>query len=210
VKKSSLVTMVIVILAFMLVASAAGCAPGVEPDPVDEPEVENEIEEPDLRDKEDDVEKPEPAANYFWPWISHGEIVLSSTEVIDGPHLFESDTGFVGEFTRDTEYSGRIVWLVEKTDVFEIEWLTLAFDVDYYALHEWQMELHFMFEIEDLELEPDDEGVQSFEAGLVDEQEGFRVEIKRVNLGKEQEGSFTTDPINYVALDVEITVIDKP
>ena len=187
-------------LAVVFLFAAAGCAP--DPDPVDEPE-EDPVEENDLED-------PDPPANYFWPLLSHGQIVLSSTEVVDGPHLLESDTGFVGEFTRDTTYKGRIVWLVDKTDVFDLEWIALTFTVDYYALHEWQFERFFIFEIEGLEPEPGDEGVQVFELGLADEQDGFLVEIERLVLGKNQEGRFTSDPIDYAALDIVLKVVDKP
>lgn len=201
-----------VILAAALLLIDAGCTPDPEPvdDPDEDPVEENETEIPEPDDEEIEVEDPEMAANYFWPLLSHGQLVLSSTEVIDGPHLFESDPGFIGEFTRDTDYSGRLMWLVNQTDVFELEWVTLTFDVEYYVGHECEFELNFMFEIEDLDPEPEDEGKQIFEVGLAEEQEGFRVEIDRVILGKEQEGSFTADPIDYVAFEIELTVVDKP
>ncbi len=203
-KRNNPVVLFSAILVILLLLASAGCVP--EPEPVDEPE-----EDPVVKNEEEyEMEDPDLPANYFWPWLSHGQLVLSSTEVVDGPHLFESDTGFIGEFTRDAEYSGRVVWLVKNTDVFDIEWVTLTFDVEYFALHERQIRLHYFFEIEDLDPEPEDTGVQSFKTDLVEEQEGFRVQIKRVVLGKQQEGSFTADPVDYVALDVEMTVVDKP
>jgi len=212
VKKNSMFILIAAFLAALFLSAAAGCAPDPGPveDPDEDPAKENETEIPEPVNDEVEVEDPEPAANYFWPWISHGQLVLSSTEVIDGPHLFESDPGFVGEFSRDTDYSGRVVWLVDQTDVFEIEWVTLTFDVDYYAMHEWDLELNFIFELEDLDPVPEDEGEQIFEVSLAEEQEGFRVEIDRLILGKEQEGSFTAAPIDYVALEIELTVVDKP
>ncbi len=211
-KKNNPGVLISLFLAMVLLFIASGCAPDHEPvvDPDEDPVEVNEEEVPEPVNDEIEVEDPEPAENYFWPWLSHGQLVLSSTEVIDGSHLFESDTGFVGEFTRGTDYSGRIVWLVKQTDVFEIEWVALTFDVDYYALHEREFELNFMFEIEDLDPEPEDKGDQVFKVDLAEEQEGFRVVIDRVILGKEQEGSFTTDPIDYVALEIELRVVDKP
>lgn len=203
-KRKKLAVMFSAILAVLFIFALAGCAP--EPEQVDEPE-----EDPVLENEENhEMEDPDLPTNYFWPWLSHGQLALSSTEVVDGPHLFESDTGFIGEFTRDAEYSGRVVWLVQNTDVFEIEWITLTFDVEYFTFQERQIRLNFSFEIENLEPDSEDKGVQIFETDLVEEQESFRVQISRVVLGKQQEGSFTADPIDYVALDVEMAVVDKP
>ena len=200
------------LLMAVLLIFIGGCTP--DPEPIDDPEddfvEEIEIEEPDIIEDEPEKEEPEPVINYFWPLISHSQLVLSSTEIIDGPNLLESDTGFVGEFTRDSEYAGRIIWLVDKTEVFEIEWILLTFDVEYYARHELQFTLNYMFEIEDLKPEPDHESLQVFDVSQVEEQEGFRIKIDQVILGKGQEGNFTADPIDFVALDFNITVVDKP
>lgn len=199
------------LMTFILII-IGGCTP--DPEPIDDPEddfiEEIEIEEPDIIEDEPEEEEPEPAINYFWPLISHGQLILSSTEIIDSPNLLESDTGFVGEFTRDSEYTGRILWLVDKTEVFEIEWVLLIFDVEYYARHELQFTLNYMFEIEDLQPESDQEGLQVFDLGQIEEQKGFRIKIDRVILGKGQEASFSAEPIDFVALDFNITVVDKP
>lgn len=214
-KRNTLMILFIFFLALALFYSPAGCTPVPEPDeepveePVDEPEPEDpEPEEPEPEEPE--PEDPGAAASYFWPWISHGQLVLSSSEIIDGPKLLESEPGFIGEFTEGTVYNGRVTWEVESTDVFEIEWLTLNFEVDYYEQYEWQFDLNFFFEIDGLEPVPMAKGVQYFAVDLAEEQEGFRVEIERVILGKEQEGEFSPEPIDFVALEMEIAVVDKP
>lgn len=214
-------------LIFFLVISLliiAGCE--TDPDTAVDPDPDEEVEdvpEPDLPEGdldpddtdpaervEEEVDEPLMTGDYFWPWISHSQLTLSSGEVIDGPHLFESDAGFVAEFTREYEYSGRIVWLVENTDVFTIEWVTLNFDVEYYEDNEWVFDFQFNLEFDDLEPEPADEGLQEFELDITEEQEGFKVVVDKIILGKEKEGSFTTDPIDFVALEIEMTVVDKP
>lgn len=207
---------ILLLLSFFLITAVLSLSGGCTPDPVitddqeDEPLEEIEIEEPDFTDDDQVVEAPKPATNYFWPLLNHAQLVLSSTEIIDGPNLLESDTGFVGEFTRDSEYNGRMIWLVDKTEVFEVEWLLLSFDVEYYAQHELQFILNFGLEIEDLQPEPFQEGLQVYDVVQVEEQKGFRIVINRVVLGKDQESSLTDDPIDFVALDLSITVVDKP
>lgn len=205
----------------------AGCE--TDPDTAVDPDYEEEIDdapEPDLPEEtvpdpdekdpaerireEEDIDEPLMAGDYFWPWISHSQLTLSSGEVIDGPHLFESDAGFVAEFTKEYDYSGRMVWLVENTDVFTIEWVTLNFDVEYYKENEWVFDFQVNLEFDDLKPEPADEGLQEFELDITEEQEGFKVVVDKIILGKEEEGSFITDPIDFVALDIEMTVVDKP
>lgn len=169
----------------------------------EEPEVEAVVEETE-------TEEQFPASTYFWPWVSHGQLVLSSGEVIIGPNLFESDLGFIAEFTRDHSYSGELYWLVEKSDVFELEWATLTFDVEYYEQGEWEYDIDFVFDIDDLQPRASAEGVQEFDLDLVEEQDGFKVTISRVRLGKNRESSFGEEPIDYVALDIEMKAVEKP
>ncbi len=198
------------LLVMVLLIISSGCTPDPEIVEEEEDKPAEEIEETDLIQEEPEDDDLEPATNYFWPLLSHAQLVLSSSEIISSPSLLESDPGFVGEFTRDSEYKGRIIWLVEKTEVFEVEWVLLTFDVEYYAQHDLQLILNYVFEIENLKPKPAQEGLQVFDLGQVEEKEGFRVEIESVILGKDQEGSFTVDPIDFVALDISITVIDKP
>lgn len=190
---------------------------GCSPDPVvpDEPTVDEPVEEPEeIEEEETEAETPDAppvsVPTYYWPWISHGLLDLSSGEVISGPDLFESELGFIAEFTEDYSYEGWLYWLVEDSDVFELDWVTLSFNVEYYEDYEWQYELNYDFEIDNLQPEPADDGVQEFTVNIVDRQEDFEVTVKRVVLGKEQEGSFTTDPINYIALEIEMQVVANP
>jgi hypothetical protein len=167
-----------------------------EPDPVDEPEIEEA--EPEL---------PVTVTTYYWPWISHGQLELSSGEIIIGPDLFESDLGFIGEFTAETLYDGRLIWRVESTDLFTVEWLLLIFDVEFFDQSEVEETYTFNFLIEDLQPEPGEEGLQEFEVDLSERQQDFVVTIKRVVLGKEVESAYASDPVNYIALDLEMSVV---
>ncbi len=200
----------IIILWFLLlgVLTLAGCTPDQEIEDV------IPIDELENVDQSDSVQAPVEeiviVTDYYWPWINHGQLELSSGEVILGPDIFESDYGFIGEFTENVAYEGRLIWRVEETDVFSLEWVNLEFDVDYYNKSEWESSSHFIFLIEGLAPEPADDGLQQFPLNLREKIENFEVIIKTVYLGKEEEGSFSTEPINYVAFDVEMKVVDNP
>jgi hypothetical protein len=196
----------IALLAATILLLISGCGSRVSP-PVEN--VEPILEDPAIEETSSAI--PEPISTYYWPWISHGMLDLSSGEVISGPDLFESDLGFIDEFTADKgPFAGRLVWLVQDTDVFTLEWIRLSFNVDYYDQHEWEFDIHYQFEIDGLLPEPADDGLQEFAVNLVERHEGFEVVVKKVLLGKEQKGNFSNDPINFVALDIEMRVIDSP
>ncbi len=196
-----------------------GCQPATEPgDGVENNFVEQGTEQPTEEERAGETEEIRPAeepvsdesitaetenpVDYYWPWLSHGNLLLSSGEAILGPDLFESDLGFIAEFPVGTEYSGRVIWLVEDSDVFALEWVDLSFDVEYYEQNEWVFAVTFDFMIENLQVEQDDEGLQEFSLDLYDEQEGFAVRIEKILLGENMEGEFSTEPIDYVALDI--------
>jgi len=198
----------------------AGCdpEPGViedlleeEPEKVEEHEIEDPVvDDPiieDPVDEEPDKERPETPPTYYWPWLSHGHLDLSSGEVIAGPDLFESELGFIAEFTGDYSYEGLLVWVVEESDVFALEWISLSFDVEYFEDSDWVFDINYDFRIEELQPEPGEKGVQEFPVNLVRQVEGFEVAIHKVVLGKEQESSLSAAPINYVALEMEMNVI---
>lgn len=221
-KKLKTLCLVSLALICLILLTGTGCRPdpdtAVDPVPnnhVDEEEPEEDdplIDDPEPEDPLDEDEEKDPLLtdNYFWPLLSHGQLTLSSRELIDGPSLLESDSGFVAEFTKDHEYSGRVFWLVDQTDVFAIEWLTLTFDVEYYSGSDEVLDLQFNLDLDNLKPDPGDEGLQEFDVDLVEEKEGFKVAIDKVVLAKEQESRVTSDPVDYVALDVEINVVDKP
>ncbi|MFO7951255.1 MAG: hypothetical protein R6U91_00370 [Bacillota bacterium] len=210
---------------FLLAASfclifITGCKPAPETaaDPDEEMEdvpdadlPEEEVPDPEETELEEvEIEKPLMNGNYFWPEINHGQLTLSSGEVIDGPHLFESDTGFVAEFTQEYGYSGQVVWLVENTDVSTVKRVTLNFDVEYFEDNEKVFDIRFNLEFDDLDPEPFDEGTQEFAVDVTKEQEGFKVVVDKLILGKKKESSFATEPIDFVALEIEMTVVEKP
>ncbi|MBW6463034.1 MAG: hypothetical protein ACNA7Z_07105 [Dethiobacteria bacterium] len=196
---------VVVIVSIGLIA---GC--GLFHEPVSEPVVE-EVADPDpVTEEEGSAEEPAMIVTYYWPWVSHGQVELSSGEIIIGPDLFESDHGFIGEFTVGSSYDGRLLWRVDSTDLFLLEWVSLTFDVDYYNQAEWESSSTFYFRIDDLQPEPGDEGLQHFTVNISERHEDFEVKIKQVLLGKEEEGSIAAEPLNYIAFDIEMTVIDNP
>lgn len=200
-------------LAVLALLFLSGCGPDPEPveDPAD-PE-EEEVREPIVEEPEEEEpvdEAPETAPTYFWPWLSHGHLILSTGEVIIGPDLLESESGFIAEFPPGHSYSGRLVWPAVESDLFALEWVSLSFTVDFYDQYELQFDLDFDFDIVDLRPEPGEEGIQQFELELVDEQKGFRVEIDRIILGKEQEGNFIAGPFDFVALDIVISALEMP
>ncbi|MDW7739131.1 MAG: hypothetical protein SCJ97_03605 [Bacillota bacterium] len=194
-----------------------GCL--VEPTQVSPPAEEEIDEEPEVEeveiDENDEVGEPDqpPAtiiSDYYWPWISHAQLSLSSGEVILGPDLFVSDIGFIAEFTEEYAYTGRLIWFVEESDVFDLDWVNLAFDVEYYEQNEWLSDIYFEFNIEDLMLESGEEGIREVIVNQSDEQQGFKVIINTIIFGKQQESAVTGGLSDYIALDVEMIVIGNP
>ncbi len=167
----------------------------------------------DELDVDEPVEEAPPIptgfSSYYWPWLSHGQLTLSSGEVLIGPDLFESDLGFIAEFTADYSYSGRLIWLVEDSDLFALEWVTLTFNVEYYEEHEWAYDEIFEFEINIIQPESIDAGVRNFDLALSDLKGGFEVVLTGIELGKLQEGSFIPEKLDYVALDLELRVVEE-
>ncbi len=196
------------VLIFLLVSAGCDPEPGVIEDLLeDEPEEVEDHEIEDPVDEEPPEERPETPSNYYWPWLSHGHLDLSSGEVIAGPDLFESELGFIAEFTVDYSYEGLLVWVIEESDVFALDWVSLSFDVEYFEDSNRVFDISYDFRIEDLQPEPGEKGIQEFPVNLVREEEGFEVAIHKVVLGKEQESSISAAPINYVALEMEMNVI---
>jgi len=212
---------IVFLLALLIVLAGAGCnlEPGVIEDIVEDqlnglPEADNDLPEPDEPDPiepEDPVEEPAGTpSTYYWPWMSHGHLDLSTGEVIPGPGLFESELGFIAEFTEEYSYEGLLVWLVTDSDVFALEWVKLSFNVDYFEDSEWAADIAFDFEIDNFKPEPGDDGLQEFPVSLVEQEQGFEVAVNKILLGKEQESSFSTGLINYVALEIAMRVVDNP
>lgn len=195
----------VVIIACIVLST--GC--GLVHEPVTEP-VPDETADPDpVIEEEAPVEEPAAIVTYYWPWVSHGQVELSNGEIIVGPDLFESDLGFIGEFTPGSSYDGRLLWRVDGTDLFLLEWVSLTFDVDYFNQSEWESSSTFHFRIDDLQPEPGDEGLQHFTVNILERHEDFEVKIKQVLIGKEEEGSFAAEPLNYIAFDIEMAVVDN-
>ncbi len=201
---------VVITIIFFLFHGALTLA-GCTPDQGSEDGVHvDELEEIDQHESEQlPLEDFVIVTDYYWPWANHGQVELSSGEVILAPDIFESDYGFIGEFTESDAYEGRLIWRVQESDVFSLEWISLEFDVDYYNQSEWESSSHFKFLIEGLSPEPADAGLQEFPINMREQQDDFEVVIKTLCLGKEEEGSFSTEPINYVAFDIEMRVIEK-
>ncbi len=224
-KRQVLVSFLIIFLFAMLLITAAGCDPETDVigdiveeelndhDPNDVEEADPE--EPDLLEPEettDEVTGTPPT--YYWPWLSHAILDLSSGEVIPGPDIIMSDPGFMAEFTEDYSYEGQLYWVVEGSNVFTLEWLHLSFSVDYFDDSDIARELNFEFRIEDIEPTEDAEDAESVEeAGLqehaVDYSEsidGFAVEINRIILGRGQESSISAESVDFVALEIAMYV----
>ena len=199
----------LIVFAMTFIFAVNGCGP--EQLFPEEPVVDQNDEEPDRPLEVEPVyEEPPDVTIHYWPWISYGHLDLSSGEVILGPDPFESDLGYIAEYTEAYSFDGLLIWLVDTSDVFEIEWVTLSFHVDYYDQDERLFELYYEFAIEDLQPEPGDDGLQELAVNLVVEQRGFEVAVKKVLLGKEQQSSFSDKLINYVGLEMEMRVVGKP
>ena len=181
-----------------------------EDEPVEVPAIDEPVETGEPIEEELPVEDSIQVATYYWPWISHGQVELSSGEIIIGPDLFESELGFIGEFTTGDSYEGRLVWRVEDTDVFTLEWISLIFDVEYFEQSEWESVNSFEFMIESLQPEPGDDGIRELPVNVSELHDSFEVTIRNIVLGKESEGSFSTDPISYIAFDITMRVLENP
>lgn len=196
------------VIVFLVLLLPAACAPEDEPAEVEE--VEELLETVEAVEEELAAEESVQVATYYWPWISHGQVALSSGEIIIGPDLFESELGFIGEFTPGDGYEGRLVWRVEDTDVFTLEWISLTFDVDYFKQSEWNSVNSFEFMIDNLQPESGDDGVRELPVNVSELHDNFEVSIRNIVLGKESEGSFSTDPISYIAFDITMRVLENP
>lgn len=221
-KRHVLVSFLIIFLLAMLLIAATGCDP--ETDVIGDivEEELNDLDPDDMEefepDEPDPFEPEEPAdevtgtpSTYYWPWLSHGIMDLSSGEVIPGPEIIMSDPGFMAEFTEDYKYEGQLFWLVEDSNVFTLEWVLLSFSVDYFENGDLARELNFEFRID--EIEPTEEAeepeaaeeaaeLQEYEVNYSKIIDGFAVEINKVVLGREQESSISAEPVNFVALEV--------
>ncbi len=149
-------------------------------------------------------------ANYYWPWVDHALVELSSGEVIEGPDIFESDYEFITEYAAGESYLGRLVFRVEESDVFSLQWINLQLDVDYYEGGQWVLSRSLTFLLDDFVTEVADDGVEEYVMSKQEQAEGFVVSIKKLQLGKEAEGSFSTEPLNYVAFEVEMKALKSP
>ena len=149
-------------------------------------------------------------ADYYWPWIDHARIELSSGEVIEGPDIFESDYGFIKEYAINDSYVGQLVFRVEESDVFSLKWINLQLDVDYFQAGQWVLSRSLTFSADDFIAEAADDGLQEYSLNLGEQAEGFAVNIKKLQLGKETGGSFSTEPLNYVAFEIEMKAVKSP
>jgi len=220
-KRQVLVSFLIIFLLTMLLITAAGCDPetdvigdivdeelnDLDPDDVEEADPE----EPDLLEPEeptDEITGTPPT--YYWPWLSHAILDLSSGEVIPGPDIIMSDPGFMAEFTEDYSYEGQLFWVVEDSNVFALGWVHLSFSVDFFDDSDVARELNFEFRIEDIEPTEDAEDAEPVEeAGLQEHQvdylkivDGFAVEINSVTFGRGQESSISAEAVDFVALEI--------
>lgn len=225
-KRQVPVSFIILFVLAVLLITAAGCDPETDVigdmveeelndrDPDDVEEVEPD--EPDLLDPEEPAEEVTGTPpTYYWPWLSHAILDLSSGEVIPGPDIIMSDPGFMAEFTEDYSYEGQLFWVVEDSNVFTLEWVHLSFSVDYFDDSDFVRELNFELRIEDIEptedaedAEPAEEaaGLQEYEVDYLKIVEGFAVEVTSVILGRGQESSISAEPIDFVALEIVMYV----
>lgn len=149
-------------------------------------------------------------AVYYWPWISHGELLLSNGTSSGGPDLFESSPGFIAEFSPGHRFSGYLYWLFDREDLLEIEWADLAFLVERYESNEWISTAEFNFYMEGLTLSPGEEGTIWFDVDQVNSIDGFTVSIREARIGIDQDSDYSSEPINYIALQVEMTADQAP
>jgi hypothetical protein len=158
----------------------------------------------------DDLPDDTPSlARYYWPWLSHGQLLLSSGEIVVGPDLFESDLGFIAEITEDHGFEGRLVWMLDESDPLLLEWIMLNFFVEYYEDNNRLADMEFQFTIDQFQLNPEDPQLQEFTLDLTDEQYGLEVRLSRVLFGRAHESAVTGALLNFVALDLEMRVADN-
>jgi hypothetical protein len=197
-KMSGFLRLLGLVLVMVMLFALAGCgaeeeAAAIDPDP-------EETETEDVGEDEGDEDEP-----YFYPWISHSTLMLSTGEALYMVDLFESDMGYIGDFTKGHSFNGTLVWIVEESNVFDVEWLELLFDVDdhHYDGFDDQFLIEFMIPIENFfdnnpAAGPD---VESYELDIVENIQGFEIKISRITFAQNQE-DFQGDAINYVSMEV--------
>lgn len=175
--------------------------------------IDDSLDYNDSTDEDFIIEDPRAVSTYFWPWIHYGRLVLSSNELISGPDLFESDQGFINFFTENYYYNGKLVWIVEESDIYELEWVHLSFDVYYYENNEFAYDIYFDIEIDirQSEIDPGSgHGIHRFTVDILEQQRGFVLEITEIILGSNQESRVSGITIDYIALDVEMKIDVQP
>ncbi len=183
-------------------------------DALEEEILPEEIIASDLEDEEQPSEvsppdEPSTVKTFYWPWISHGQLVLSSGEVLIGPDLFMSAPGFIAEISEDYFFEGRLVWLVEESDPLAVEWVSLHFFVEFYEGLDRAEDIEFEFMIDQFDLKPDGPEVQEFKVELNEQQYGFETRINSIAFGRDQQSEHTEAMLNFVALDVEMRVVEN-
>jgi len=171
--------------------------------------VHEDLDFDDIELEEIKDEEPITLSTYFWPWIHHGTIVLSSGEIILGPDILESDQGFIGEYPFGKSYRGQLIWVVQETDIRSIEWIELNFDVDFYESNEWSYTTNYSFRVEVPILDDDEADNFSFNLNLDEEKNSFRVSLYELIMAEGQEGSFINKPIDYVGFVMEINILEE-
>lgn len=200
----------LIVLAIVFIA---GCDTG-NGEPSEPPEVEPvdpgelPVEEEPQPDRPEE-ESPLLGTDHYWPLLNLGDLVLSSGEYISGPDMLESDPGFMAELSESQGYEGRLVWRVEESNPLTLEWIILAFDVEYYEQGELAELLNFEFEITGFGPLPPRPSLQEIELDLVEQRGPLTVSLRRLILGQEQESVYLVQPFDYLGLELEMKVEDS-
>jgi hypothetical protein len=193
----------VLVLVLVMIFASAGCGEqeGASGDPEPDGTESGDVGE-DEGEGEGEEDKP-----YFYPWISHSTLMLSTGEALYMVDLFESDIGYIGDFTPDYFFEGTLVWIVEESNVFDVEWLELLFDVDdhHYDTIDDEFLIEFMIPIEDFFDNNPASGpdMESYELNIVEHRQGFEIKISQITFAQNQE-DFEGNSINYVAMQVEM------
>lgn len=209
IKKMIIGPCLIALIALILMLSTSCDLETMEEEILPEEIIFSDLEEEEQPSEVSSPDEPSTAEKYYWPWISHGQLVLSSGEVIIGPDLLESDPGFIAEISEDYFFEGRLVWLVKESDPLDIEWVSLHFFVEYYEGLDRGEDIEFQFMIDQFDLKPDGTKVQEFKVELYEQQYGFETRINSIAFGRDQHSEHAEAMLNFVALDVEMKVAEN-
>ncbi len=198
-----IITIMFMITMMIMFTVVTGC--NFPDEAISEDEENHEVAAEDETAAEDEADDRD--EGHYWPWLGHGNLILSTGEEIPEASFFVSDNDDIGkEFTSGDMVEVKKIWPVIEDDVFEAEWVKLVFDVtnNYVDMSADNYKLDFEIVIDIVANdEPAEGNLREYEVDIVEVIDDFAVRISKVILAREQQ-NHDDELYDYVALVVSM------